>query len=260
MKHVSRLSLVLLLITSFYSCAKTGSSTTNNSNGNGKLSKIVIQSSSGGNGSLNFKYDNNGRLIRFYSSDVNGSSVGEDYSYTRNANGKIITESYSCASANVYANISYMLNQAGQYIYCIYTNNQSQKDSVLYEYTGDKITQTTTFFYNNGSYYSPSQMKYYYDNAGNLTSKESFNSSTNQWEVEYTSTYDSNLSPLELTADVIFLNNLHFGHNNIITETSRGLSISYNYTFGSNNRPSSAVVTKSIQSSPTTTENWTYYY
>lgn len=262
MKKVFGLSIMLLIIVALNSCSTNGSANSNNSNSNwnGKLSKIVIQSSAGpGSYSINFFYDNNGRLIRYYTAE--GGLMIESWTFTRNADGKIVGETFINTSQNYSENTSYNLNANGQYIssLMIPSNANASRDSVVYYYNGNKIEQTytyTSYRYGAWSYYKKD--RYTFDNNDNIIKTEVMDNLSNQWTVSNNYSYDSNLPALESDDDN--LNSILCTHNNVLNQASVSYNFTYTYSYGSNNRPATASVMRTYTSGPTQTENWTYYY
>ena len=261
MKKVIGLSIVLLIFVALNSCSTNGSANSNNSNGNGKLSKIVIQSSNG-NVSLNFSYNSNGNFIRYYSSDASGSRIFEEWTYTRNSNEKIVGIYFKNTSQNYSEYTNYNLNSNGEYISSIKTpsNQFANRDSVVYHYNNGKISQTETYTsYNLGAWVLDYKERYNYDNNYNMLSIDRLNNS-NQWNNYKTFTYDSNPSAVDWNDDVLEITNSLGIHNNTLTESTSSYNFTFSYTYGSNNRPNSASVLRTYTSSPTQTENWQYYY
>jgi len=205
-------------------------------NSSGQLTKVVLTGVAAGQ-TIIFQWrlirDNAGKLTGF-SHKVNIPDYPDSVLYTFH---------YPTGSANFdYATASYLF--AGE----------STKDSLLYNITLGKITQTQVFQnYGNTGYMATSKNIYTYDANGNIKTVDGYEdlgsglvrSQNFQYE------YDDKSSPLQLGLEAFIFSPNYVSKNNYIKEirtdyttstSGKQETINYAYQYNSLNKPVSAVV------------------
>lgn len=255
-KTIYILSIMLLML---QSCS-SGSSDNNNPLLTGKLKRTHTVSSDGQkNYYSNFFYDENGQLIEITTGNESGSQIIESWKFTRNSNGKIVNSLFNDFTAPQQINYAYTLDNNQNYLTCslTYTPLTTNSTGIVYIYSGNKISQIN---HSDGK-----KEKYTYDSNGNVI-KVDTSTGNSSWVTYSNCTYDNKVNPIQLQLDDIaidLINNI--GNNNITSVNTFNQPINYScyyqYSYNSNNKPSTASATISnTQSSQITTEFCEFYY
>ena len=268
------LSLVL------FSCQKEVDETLPNSGGNNggttgtKLTKTIEKLGADSVATV-YRYNSSGKIIAV---DMVGVDAGQPYdyylTYVRNNSGiiqKQIIKSSDLVQFGV-DSILYLVSYDA-------TNNRYKGaisnlslfgiplvDSIVFQYDGSGKLITEIDYSDVGFGYAPSWKKVYTYNGNNLGTEKyySFDANTNNYTLDYTSTYeyDTKTNPLQFVADApVFNLDPFYSANNITkltyveSDPTNNFVSTVSYTYNSSNRPLTDVTTTG--SEVTTTS---YYY
>lgn len=262
------------------SCQKEVDDTLSNNGGNNggtsstKLTKTV-QKLGGDSLVTLYRYNSSGRITGV---DMVGVDAGQPYdyylTYVRNSSGiiqKQIIKSTELVQFGIDSIVSVVSYDAANNRYKSGVSNLSLMgipiaDSVVFQYDGTGKLVTEIDYTDVGFGYLPSWKRLYTYNGNNLGIEKyySFDINTNNYTLEYTTTYeyDTKINPLQFVSEAPVLNLDPFYSANNTTKLSYVASdpadnfvSTVSYTYNSSNRPLTDVTTTG--SDVTTT---TYYY
>jgi hypothetical protein len=238
--------LFLSLICIIWSCSKKDSNETKtNPSVNGKLQYMILSS----NDTMEFLYDNSGRLITFYWR-YGGTNTKGVYSYIRNSVGQITRYIYEEPSYDFKQTYDYSINSAGKYISTIVTKvdaGNTSNSSEAYTYTGNQITKIDQS--QSGHLVQTNVLTY--DSRGNVSKQEKYNGS-GVLESKTESTFDNNAHPVGMPGAPIPMTIFFiFGINNCLsTKTTNQNSvetITASYSFDNSGKPISAIFSGGVE-------------
>jgi|GEM_PF-4797028 len=267
--------LIVAICFFFYACNKNNSP--NNPTSVTPYSKILIKWPGSPNDSLEyiFAYDASNKLQKmttngrkFGSTDVTHDTIV----ITRDASGYITN--VGNPSDPTILRIGYD-PASGHYTYRTYGDPLEYRDSIVYEYTGDKITRELNYKFSGSGFWLPNKFDYTYDNSGNINTVVVYDTVvTAHFSVlisknTYTLDTEVNALPLNNEEIVIFsraLGRQYFqfiGPNNPLTNIfwdSYGNvynTITHSYSYNADNTLSSATGTEVPSGAPFIVN---YYY
>ena len=269
-----------ILCLCFISCQKEVDDTLSNNGGNNggtsstKLTKTVEKS--GGDSLVTlYRYNSSGKITGV---DMVGVDAGQPYdyflTYVRNSSGiiqKQIIKSTDLVQFGIDSIISVVSYDAANNRYKSGVSNLSLMgipiaDSVAFQYDGAGKLITEIDYTDVGFGYSPSWKRVYTYSGNNLGTEKyySFDVNTNNYTLEYTTTYeyDTKINPLQFVSEAPVLNLDPFYSANNATKLSYVASdptdnfvSTISYTYNSSNRPLTDVTTTGSDVTSTT-----YYY
>ena len=259
MKKLLTLGTICLLASA---CHKDKNSS---SNGNGKQLTMAIDSvfengTLAGVDTTNFSYDGKGNLLTRHSVyDSADISVREDFTYTRDSKGRTtkidITAGYfenGVAPFPGGEGITEVYYQSGsdqiQYLYSYDAGDgRSEGDSVLYDYTGGKLTASRVYHITSSG---PAELTatntWSLNDAGELTAF-SLNSTDESERIDYTLTYDGKINPVQVGLEEINSAYASVSPDNVAKQVAHSLgdetttTVNSNYTYDSDGRPVSLI-------------------